>query len=309
MKKCEFKNKSVEGVEVGVSEHVFIIRALNPTTKTPEFFTGEFNLTRFNKSQYPNKARRYKDVLEAVRVARALYELFPQRSFVVERVVLKGDVVDRRGSAKAEVSIVGDDSNVVSREVLNVASVTGNSCVDSSVVCDASEPLVASETTADFSEYTGYKLFVRDKADLCYEKAMRLGYVFTDRCNKRTDSFLYLSDVNMSATSGNNRTTFVNSVFKEITPDQLLEMSTPKKLSIVEKYKDYTFQTFESVLFKQDEFSVWCAGLFSHKTTLGKYVIIGATSPTVDLCVPYNEGTLELLGTLDEEIPTPLPLF
>ena len=71
------------------------------------------------------------------------------------------------------------------------------------------------------------------------------------------------------------------------------------KKAIVDLKSKWTPKTFDKVITRVHNKSIWTANIFSHIDQHGKYVTIGCISGYT-YCLPYNDETAHLIGTTDE---------
>lgn len=71
------------------------------------------------------------------------------------------------------------------------------------------------------------------------------------------------------------------------------------KKAIVYLKPKWTPKTFDNVITRVHNKSIWTANIFSHIDQHGKYVTIGCISGYT-YCLPYNDETAHLIGTTDE---------
>ena len=71
------------------------------------------------------------------------------------------------------------------------------------------------------------------------------------------------------------------------------------------KEKSFTIddlKPFDKVLVRNSKFQEWSTGIFSHvrrySTEIKKAIIVGGREE--DYCIPYNNETKKLLGTIEE---------
>ena len=72
-----------------------------------------------------------------------------------------------------------------------------------------------------------------------------------------------------------------------------------EKKQIVDLKPKWTPKTFDKVITRVHNKSIWTANIFSHIDQHGKYVTIGCISGYT-YCLPYNDETSHLIGTTDE---------
>ena len=72
-----------------------------------------------------------------------------------------------------------------------------------------------------------------------------------------------------------------------------------EKKQIVDLKPKWTPKTFDKVITRVHNKSIWTANIFSHIDQHGKYVTIGCISGYT-YCLPYNDETAHLIGTTDE---------
>ena len=72
-----------------------------------------------------------------------------------------------------------------------------------------------------------------------------------------------------------------------------------EKKHIVDLKPKWTPKTFDKVITRVHNKSIWTANIFSHIDQHGKYVTIGCISGYT-YCLPYNDETSHLIGTTDE---------
>ena len=72
-----------------------------------------------------------------------------------------------------------------------------------------------------------------------------------------------------------------------------------EKKQIVDLKPKWTPKTFDKVITRVHNKSIWTANIFSHIDQHEKYVTIGCISGYT-YCLPYNDETAHLIGTTDE---------
>ena len=70
------------------------------------------------------------------------------------------------------------------------------------------------------------------------------------------------------------------------------------------KFDPKTLKAFDKVIIRHDAFSEWEASLFSHRNTYygidDLYAFRTVTDRCVEDCIPYNDETKHLVGTMDD---------
>lgn len=144
------------------------------------------------------------------------------------------------------------------------------------------------------------KVYVNGKSKEIQEKLFSLGYEWYGGCTdvKHTESpFLFIyADMSFSMSCDIN--IFSSHKNREISAEELLSLELTEP-SLKEKFDPKTLQPFDRVLVRNKN-GFWKCGLFSNINIDAYEYRYNCIGSEYCYCIPYNEETKHLVGTLEE---------